>query len=66
MRSAVIIGALVGGVALATYPIIIRPYLDPKPWREKQRIGRDGVDVEKIQPGGMKVWTDPFERKKDN
>lgn len=59
-RSIVAVAAVVGGIAAATYPTIISPYLNPEPWREIQRIGRQGIEREKIQPGGMKVWTDPF------
>ncbi|CAM9208055.1 unnamed protein product [Lampetra fluviatilis] len=29
-----------------------------------QKVNRDGVDQESIQPGGMKVWSNPFEPKK--
>ncbi|CAG7721259.1 unnamed protein product, partial [Allacma fusca] len=29
-----------------------------------QARNRAGVKQEEIQPGGMKVWSDPFERKK--
>ncbi|BFZ24426.1 hypothetical protein BsWGS_27466 [Bradybaena similaris] len=64
-KSSLVVCAIIGGLAAATYPIIIAPYLNPKPWKEIQRIGREGIDREKIQPGGMKVWTDPFNSKKD-
>ncbi|KAH9513936.1 Small integral membrane protein 20 [Bulinus truncatus] len=65
LRSVMMIGTVVGGIFVATYPIIISPYLNPKPWKQEQSIGRRGIDREKIQPGGMKVWTDPFDKSKD-
>lgn len=64
-KSTVAVCSVIGGLAVATYPIIIAPYMDPKPWKEIQRVSREGIDREKIQPGGMKVWTDPFHDKKD-
>ncbi|XP_005096219.1 small integral membrane protein 20 [Aplysia californica] len=63
LKSLGVIGVVVGGILVATYPIIIAPYMDPRPWHEVQNVGRQGIDREKIQPGGMKVWTDPFEKK---
>ncbi|XP_055893212.1 small integral membrane protein 20-like [Biomphalaria glabrata] len=63
-RSIMVIATFVGGIVAASYPIIISPYLNPAPWKKEQSIGRRGIDREAIQPGGMKVWTDPFDRKK--
>ena len=31
-RSIVAIAAVVGGIAAATYPIIVAPYMNPDPW----------------------------------
>ncbi|KAK7503798.1 hypothetical protein BaRGS_00004921 [Batillaria attramentaria] len=31
-RSLVAIGAVIGGIAIATYPIIVAPYMNPDPW----------------------------------
>ncbi|KAK6173560.1 hypothetical protein SNE40_016986 [Patella caerulea] len=59
------VGGLIGGIGIAVYFAIIQPYMNPGMWQEKQKIGRAGIDREKIQPGGMKVWTDPFDRTKD-
>ncbi len=63
-RYGVFIGGLVGALGLAVYPIIISPMLDPEPWREASRKARatGGIRQEDIQPGGMKVWSDPFDR----
>uniref|UniRef100_A0A1X7VPG4 Small integral membrane protein 20 n=2 Tax=Amphimedon queenslandica TaxID=400682 RepID=A0A1X7VPG4_AMPQE len=47
----------------ALYSVIIYPKLHPEIYREKQKWIRDKVPLEKTQPGGMKVWTDPFGRK---
>ena len=60
---AVILGftALLG---CAIYPVIIHPKIFPEVYREKQKWLRNSVPLDKTQPGGMKVWSDPFERKK--
>jgi len=56
------------GVLIATiYPIIIYPMNNPESFRkyEKARekwLKEKGLTREDIQPGGMKVWTDPFDR----
>ncbi|KAK3741042.1 hypothetical protein RRG08_005732 [Elysia crispata] len=62
LRSILAIGTVVGGILIASYPIIVAPIINPEPWKEIQRSGRKGIDQEKIQPGGMKVWSDPFDR----
>lgn len=35
LRSIVIIGSVIGGIAVASYPIIIAPYLNPNPWSKQ-------------------------------
>lgn len=62
LQSVLTIGTVVGGILIAAYPVIVAPYLNPDPWKEIQQRGRKGLDQEKIQPGGMKVWSDPFDR----
>ena len=51
------IGAIVGSICLATYPIIISPYLYPEKWQKMSREIRKeaGIKQEEIQPGNMKV-----------
>lgn len=63
-RYAAFVGALFGSVLAATYPIIIQPMYNPEPWREYSKRNRElaGIKQEDIQPGNMKVWTDPFDR----
>ena len=63
-RYGVFIGAIVGSIVAATYPIIIAPMSNPDPWRKASKETRDkaGIKQEDIQPGGMKIWTDPFDR----
>lgn len=57
------IGTFVGGLGLAVYPVIISPMLNPDEYKRIQKITRAGVKQEEIQPGNMKVWSDPFDRK---
>jgi len=63
-RFAGFLGALVGSISLTIYPIIISPYLYPEKWRKVSSDVREeaGIKQENIQPGNMKVWTDPFDR----
>lgn len=63
-RFGLFVGSIVGAVALATYPIIISPYLYPDQWKRQSKEVREaaGIKQEDIQPGGMKVWSDPFDR----
>jgi len=63
-RFGAFVGSIVGAVGLATYPIIISPYLHPEEWKQKSKEVRDiaGIKQENIQPGNMKVWSDPFDR----
>ena len=51
------IGAIVGAIGLATYPIIISPYLYPEKWQRLSKEIRQeaGIKQEDIQPGNMKV-----------
>uniref|UniRef100_A0A6M2DW74 Putative secreted protein n=1 Tax=Xenopsylla cheopis TaxID=163159 RepID=A0A6M2DW74_XENCH len=63
-KSWAIIGGLVGATACAIYPIIIHPMLYPDYWKKQQKQNRAGIIQENIQPGDMKVWSDPFDRRK--
>lgn len=57
------IGTFVGVLGLAIYPVIISPIINPEEYKKMQKVNRAGVVQEKIQPGNMKVWSDPFDRK---
>ncbi|KAF7273804.1 small integral membrane protein 20 [Rhynchophorus ferrugineus] len=63
-KYAALIGGLVASIALASYPIIIDPMINPDKWKNIQQKTRANINQEDIQPGNMKVWTDPFDRKK--
>jgi len=66
-RMALLVGGLFGAVLMALVPVYFMPAYDPKTnkmYREIQKQARAGVDQESIQPGGMRVWSDPFGRKK--
>ncbi|CAG9818301.1 unnamed protein product [Phaedon cochleariae] len=62
-RYALLLGGLVGGIGLAIYPIIIDPMSNPEKYKKIQAQTRAHIRQEDIQPGNMKVWTDPFGRK---
>lgn len=65
-RYGLAVGSLVGFIGLAIYPIIIQPVMNPEQWKEQSIKNRQisNIRQEDIQPGGMKVWSDPFDRKK--
>ncbi|XP_066248776.1 small integral membrane protein 20 [Euwallacea similis] len=65
-RYALFIGGLVGALGLASYPIIVDPMINPEKWKKIQERTRSNIKQEDIQPGNMKVWTDPFDREKPN
>ena len=58
-------GVITGVIGLALYPIAVKPYIDASSWKKIQSQNREdmGITREERQPGGMKVWQDPFERK---
>lgn len=63
-RYGLFVGSIVGAIGLAIYPVIISPYLYPEKWKAQSKAIRDAAKIkqEEIQPGGMKVWSDPFDR----
>lgn len=63
MRSFVYIGSIVGILGITLYPIVIEPMMNVDRYKEIQKQTRKGIKQEEIQPGNMKVWTDPFGRK---
>ena len=58
-----VIGALVTAIGLALYPVAVHPKLFPQNYQRMQEEYRKGIVQEDIQPGGMKVWSDPFNKK---
>uniref|UniRef100_A0A1L8DV03 Putative conserved protein with signal anchor n=1 Tax=Nyssomyia neivai TaxID=330878 RepID=A0A1L8DV03_9DIPT len=55
----------IGVVSLALYPILVDPMINTKKYQRIQDRNRAGVKQEEIQPGNMKVWSDPFDRRKE-
>jgi hypothetical protein len=64
-RNSLIIAGFVGFIGLALYPIVIAPIVNPKKWQNVQKETRKGIDQASIQPGGMRVWSDPFKPRLD-
>ncbi|XP_028901479.1 small integral membrane protein 20 [Zeugodacus cucurbitae] len=62
-RYAAFISCIVGGISVALYPIIVEPMMNVEKYKELQKHNRAGIRQEEIQPGNMKVWSDPFGRK---
>ncbi|XP_069128832.1 uncharacterized protein [Argopecten irradians] len=61
LKFAALVGGLVGTMGLFLYPTVIQPMMDPTKWQELQKEGRAGFDKEKIQPGEMRVWSNPMD-----
>lgn len=64
-RFAAFIGGLVSVIGVTIYPIIIDPWLDASEYKKRSAEIRQkaGIVQSEVQPGGMKVWSDPFDRK---
>ncbi|XP_058835154.1 small integral membrane protein 20-like [Topomyia yanbarensis] len=62
---ALFISGIVGLIGLACYPIIIDPMLNPEKYKKVQQVNRAGIKQEQIQPGNMRVWSDPFKPRED-
>ncbi|XP_058116418.1 small integral membrane protein 20 [Anopheles ziemanni] len=62
---ALLIGGIVGIIGLACYPIIVHPMMNPEQYKKVQQINRAGIKQEEIQPGNMRVWSDPFKPRTD-
>uniref|UniRef100_UPI00358E2495 small integral membrane protein 20 n=1 Tax=Myxine glutinosa TaxID=7769 RepID=UPI00358E2495 len=60
VRSGLVFGGFIGAVVAFLYPIFIYPRMHMHEFQITQQKNREGVNQESIQPGGMKVWSDPF------
>lgn len=58
-----VLGGFVVAVGAALYPIAIHPFFHVDDYKKVQQQTRKDIDQESVQPGGMKVWSDPFGRK---
>ncbi|XP_063832092.1 small integral membrane protein 20 [Ostrinia nubilalis] len=63
-RYAAFLTGFAGFIGLALYPIVISPMMDVSEYKKIQKETRKNIRQEDIQPGNMKVWSDPFDRKK--
>ncbi|XP_069781128.1 small integral membrane protein 20 [Narcine bancroftii] len=63
LRMMLVFGGFVAAVGAAFYPIYFRPLMYTREYQQDQKVNRAGINQEEIQPGGMKVWSDPFNRK---
>lgn len=67
IKGSVFVGTILTGLGLATYFAIIKPlFIEPEKYKAIQEVTRKGIDQSKIQPGDMKVWTNPYVKVKDN
>lgn len=61
LRGMLIPLAVAGAILTALYPIAIHPYLNIEQYQKSQKANRAGINRQAVQPGGMRVWSDPFE-----
>ena len=63
-RFAAFFGMFVGAIGAVLYPVIVAPMNNAEKWNKISNENRKtmGVKQEDIQPGNMKVWSDPFDR----
>ncbi|XP_057366828.1 small integral membrane protein 20-like [Daphnia carinata] len=64
-KYAAMVSSVIGVIGLAIYPIIVSPMINPEPYKKQQSVNRRGIKQEEVQPGNMKVWSDPFGRPKE-
>eukprot|EP00045_Choanoeca_perplexa_P012011 m.129472 g.129472 ORF g.129472 m.129472 type:complete len:70 (+) comp15850_c0_seq5:27-236(+) len=67
LRNLLIIGGVVLGTSAALYPIVFAPLMDngsDYASRQEQFLKEQGLTKEDIQPTGLPVWSDPFDKKK--
>jgi len=65
-KDVLVIGGFCAAIGVVLIPIYVMPKLNPQPYDSIQEVNRRGMNREEIQPGGMKIWSDPFDRKKTN
>ena len=63
-KETVFIASLIGACSLVLVPVYAVPKYMPNLFNDIQKETRKDMDREKIQPGDMKMWSDPFDRKK--
>lgn len=57
------VGGLVALVGAACYAAIVYPMNHAAEYRRIQEETRKNIDREQIQPGGMRIWSDPFKER---
>ncbi|UXI22149.1 hypothetical protein NH340_JMT08092 [Sarcoptes scabiei] len=65
MKETMIVGGFILSICLALVPIYIYPYLNIEKYQKIQMINRKNIDPNKIQPGNMRIWSDPFSPRDD-
>ncbi|XP_078481590.1 small integral membrane protein 20-like [Ciona intestinalis] len=55
--------AFIVSVGVALYPIYVFPLYHVEKYQKIQDDTRKEIDQKKVQPGGMRVWSNPFEPK---
>lgn len=63
VKTGIFIAGFTAFTLAALYPVVVFPKLHPEVYKEIQTETRKDIKQEDIQPGNMKVWSDPFSRK---
>lgn len=62
-KTRVAVGTCVALLGVASYAVIVYPMKHAKEYMAIQDEVRSGIDREQIQPGGMRIWSDPFKER---
>jgi len=63
VKTGIFIAGFTAFTLAALYPVVVYPKLHPEVYKEIQKETRKDIKQEDIQPGNMKVWSDPFSKK---
>ncbi|XP_055313782.1 small integral membrane protein 20-like [Sitodiplosis mosellana] len=55
----------VAAVLISLIPIALEPMINSKKYKDIQKETRKNINQEEVQPGNMRVWSDPFGKKND-
>ncbi|XP_034250755.1 small integral membrane protein 20-like [Thrips palmi] len=62
-KGRVAVASCVALLGAACYGVIVYPMKHAQEYMRIQDEVRQGIDREQIQPGGMRIWSDPFKER---
>ncbi|XP_054163605.1 small integral membrane protein 20-like [Oppia nitens] len=64
VRYGLLVGSFVAAVGATMYAVFLYPRQHIDYYKTQQSKNRAAIKIDDIQPGGMRVWSDPFDRRK--